>query len=88
MTERDPETGLKIRKLTDFKNTAAQEYQEVMMKRVDELHKDENKIKDISESSIVKGLSFLLDLKLKVDDMLGENKERVQKAIENILLAF
>jgi len=60
-----------------------------MMKRVKELHsKDENQIKSTTENVIVKSLATLLDLKLKVDEMLGDNKEKFQKTIENILLAF
>jgi len=88
MSEIDPETGLKIRKLTEFKQTAAQEYQDAMMKRVKDLSSQDNKVKDVSENIIVKGLSTLLDLKLKVDKMLGSNKEKVQSIIENVLLTF
>ena len=89
MAEIDPETGMKLRKATELKSTAAGEYQDAMMKRVKELHsKDENQIKSTTENVIVKSLATLLDLKLKVDEMLGDNKEKFQKTIENILLAF
>ncbi|MFX1275039.1 MAG: hypothetical protein ACFFAT_08350 [Promethearchaeota archaeon] len=88
MAEIDPKTGMKIRKLTELRSSAAEEYQEAMMKRVKELHIQENKVKDVAENTIVRSLSTLLDLKLKVDEMLGDNKEKIQKAIENILLAF
>lgn len=88
MSEIDPETGLKVRKLAEFRSTAAQEYQDVMMKRVKELHVQDNKVKDVTENIIVKGLSALLDIKLKVDEMLGDNKEKVHKVLENVLLAF
>jgi len=89
MAEIDPETGMKLRKVTELKSTTAGEYQDAMMKRVKELHsKDENQIKSTTENVIVKSLATLLDLKLKVDEMLGDNKEKFQKTIENILLAF
>ena len=88
MAEIDPETGLKVRKLTELRSTAAEEYQDAMMKRVDELYVQRDKVKDVSENIIVKGLSTLLNLKLKVDEMLGDNKTKVQKVIENLLLAF
>lgn len=89
MAEIDPKTGMKIRKSTDLKSTAAAEYQDAMMKRVTELHsKDENQVKATTENVIVKSLSALLDIKLKVDEMLGDNKDKLYKTIENILLAF
>jgi hypothetical protein len=86
--EIDPETGLKIRKLTDFRNTAAKEYQDAMMKRVEELAVQDNKYQGQIENIIIKGLSTLLDVKIKVDEMLGDNKDKLWKITENILLAF
>ena len=88
MAEIDPKTGLKITKLTEFRDTAAKDYQDAMMKRVKDLHIQKNKVKDISENIIVRGLSTLLDLKLKVDEILGDNKDKVHKVIENLLLTF
>jgi len=86
--EIDPETGLKIRKLTELRNTAAKEYQDVMMKRVDELAVEKDKVAGTLENIVIKGLSTILDVKIKVDEMLGENKEKLWKITENILLAF
>ena len=88
MAEIDPKTGLKVRKLTELRSTAAEEYQQAMMGRVDELYVQKDKVKDVSENIVVKGLSTLLDIKLKVDEMLGDNKDKVQKVLENLLLAF
>ncbi|MBN1802179.1 MAG: hypothetical protein JW891_11770 [Candidatus Lokiarchaeota archaeon] len=86
--EIDPKTGLKIRKSTELRNSTAQEYQEAMIKRVEELSKGKDPIKSTSENLIVKSISSLLDLKIKLDDMLGENKDKIHKAFENILLTF
>ena len=86
--EIDPETGLKIRKMTEFRNTAAKEYQDVMMKRVEELALEDNKYQGQIENLIIKGLSTILDVKIKVDEMLGENKDKLWKVMENVLLAF
>lgn len=88
MTEVDPNTGLKIRKLTELRNTASQDYQDAMMKRVDELALKDNKYQGKIENLIIKGLSTLLDIKIKVDDMLGDNKEKLWKITDKLLLAF
>ena len=46
MTEEiDPKTGLKVRKITELKANAAEEYQDAMMHRVKELHVQDNKVK-------------------------------------------
>ena len=87
MGENDPDTGLKIRKLTELKQNAAQEYQESMLKRVEHFNqKRDSSFNSFVENTIVGGLKFLLDLKVKVDDMLGENKDKVYDAFEKLLL--
>jgi hypothetical protein len=86
--EIDPKTGLKLRKLTELKNTAAKDMQDAMMKRVDELAVKDNKVKGQVENVIIKGLSALLDVKIKIDEMLGPNKDKLWKITENLLLAF
>ena len=86
--EIDPKTGLKVRKMTEFRNTAAKEYQDVMMKRVDELAVEKNKVAGTLENIVIKGLSTILDVKIKVDEMLGDNKDKLWKVMENVLLAF
>jgi len=86
----DPATGMKIRTLTELRATAAKEYQEAMLQRVDHFQKQGDSIfNNRVENFIVKGLSSLLDLKVKVDEMLGpELKEKVHGVIEKILLTF
>jgi len=80
--------GLKVRKLTELRSTAGQENQEAMMKRVEELAVQNNKYQGQIENIIIKGLSTLLDVKIKVDEMLGDNKEKLWKITENLLLSF
>lgn len=80
--------GLKVRKLTELRNTAGQENQEAMMKRVEELAIQDNKYQGQIENLVIKGLSTLLDIKIKVDEMLGDNKEKLWKITENLLLTF
>ena len=80
--------GLKVRKLTELRSTAGQENQEAMMKRVEELAVQNNKYQGQIENIIIKGLSTLLDVKIKVDEMLGDNKEKLWKITENLLLTF
>jgi len=80
--------GLKVRKLTELRNTAGQENQDAMMKRVEELALQDNKYQGQIENLVIKGLSTLLDIKIKVDDMLGDNKEKLWKITENLLLTF
>jgi len=86
----DPKTGMKIRQLTELKSTAAKEYQEAMLQRVEFFaNKGDSIFNNRVENFIVKGLSKLLDLKVKVDEMLGEElKLKVHSAIEKVLLTF
>lgn len=88
--EIDPETGMKIRKLTELKATAAKEYQESMLKRVDYFaNKKDSIFNNTIENAIVKGLSVVLDLKVKLDEKLGEEKRnKLHEAVEKFLLMF
>jgi len=87
MAEIDPDTGLKIRKLTELKPTAAEEYQESMVNRVDYFSKQrDSTFNSFVENTIVNSLKILLDLKVKVDEMLGDNKEKVHDMIDKLLL--
>ena len=80
--------GLKVRKLTELRNTAGKENQDAMMKRVADLAVEDNKYQGQIENLIIKGLSTLLDVKIKVDEMLGDNKQKLWKITENLLLTF
>lgn len=80
--------GLKLRKLTELRQTAGSEYQKAMLGRVDEFaEKSKNSIyNNFIENTVVKGLSTILDLKVKIDEMLGENKGKVHGMLEKLLL--
>lgn len=88
MAEIDPESGLKLRKLTELKPTAAEEYQEAMLHRVDYFSRQrDSTFNSFVENTIVNSLKILLDLKVKVEEMLGdENKEKVHEMIDKLLL--
>ena len=88
MAEEINADGLKVRKLTELRSTAGQENQEAMMKRVEEHAVQNNKYQGQIENLVIKGLSTLLDIKIKVDEMLGDNKEKMWKITENLLLTF
>lgn len=83
----DPESGMKLRKLTELKPTAAEEYQDAMLNRVDYFSKQrDSTFNSFVENTIVNSLKVLLDIKVKVDEMLGDNKEKVHEMIDKLLL--
>ncbi|MHA1669779.1 MAG: hypothetical protein ACTSV5_04280 [Promethearchaeota archaeon] len=82
--------GLKIRKLTELNTSAAENYEKAMLKRV-EYFKEQNDKKSGFNSTVqdtfFKAISSVLDLKIGIDKMLGEeNLKQVHKVIDNILL--
>ncbi len=82
--------GMKIRKLAELRTTTAKEYEDVMLSRVEEF-KEKNagnsQFNDVVQNTIVKAFSTLLDIKLQVDKVLGEeNVKKVRKVIDDILL--
>jgi len=81
---------MKIRTLTELRATAAREYQDAMLQRVEYFaNQGESVFNNQLENLVVKGLSAALDLKLKIDEKLGpERLNKVHKFIEKILLTF
>ena len=82
--------GMKIRKLTELRTTAAEEYEKVMLERVKEF-KNKNAEKSVFnnflQNTLVSGFGVLLNLKVKVDEVLGEeNLKTVHKVVDDILL--
>ena len=82
--------GMKIRKLVELRTTTAEEYEKVMLERVEEF-KNKNAEKSIYnnflQNTIVSGIGALMNLKLEVDKALGEeNLKKVHKVIDDILL--
>jgi hypothetical protein len=84
------EDGKKIRKLVELRTNTAEEYEKVMLERVEEF-KNKNAEKSVFnnflQNTIVSGFGALLNLKVQIDEALGEeNLKKVHKAIDDILL--
>lgn len=82
--------GKKIRKLVELKTDTAKEYEQVMLDRVEEF-KNKNAEKSIFnntlQNTLVSGIGTLMNLKVKVDEALGEdNLKKVHEALDKILL--
>ena len=83
------EDGLKVRKLVELMPTTAKEYKEAMLDRVDYFSKkyaSDSIFNNFVENTVVKGLKNILDIKVKTDEILGDRKDAVQKAIQKVLL--
>jgi hypothetical protein len=82
----ETEDGLKVRKLIDLRPTTAKEYQEAIIKRVDYFSKQrDSAFNNIAENVIVQFLKFGLQAKVKLDELLGDNTEKVKDFIEQLL---
>ena len=82
--------GKKIRKLVELKTSTAKEYEQIMLDRVEEF-KNKNAEKSVFnnfvQNTLVTGVGTLLNLKVKVDEALGEdNLKKMHEAIDKILL--
>ena len=86
----EDDKGMKIRKLVELRTTTAKEYEDVMLSRVEEFkskNANKSKFNDIIQNTFVKAFSTMLELKLQVDKVIGEeNLEKVHKVIDDILL--
>ncbi len=85
----DPKTGLKIRKLTELKPTAAKEYQDAMLNRINYFSNQGKSsiFNNQLENAVVQGVSALLNLKVKLDEALDEKKRNaLHSTIEKLLL--
>ncbi|MHA1915943.1 MAG: hypothetical protein ACW986_08445 [Promethearchaeota archaeon] len=86
----DDKDGLKIRKLVELKTTTAEEYEKIMLERVKEF-KNKNAEKSVFnnfvQNTLVSGFGVLLNLKVKIDEVIGEeNLKKVHKTVDDILL--
>ncbi len=84
------EEEFQFRELTELRSSTAKEYQDAMLGRVEEFAK-KNAEKSIFNNTvqnwIIKSLSTILDVKVKVDKALGEdNLKKVHNLVDNILL--
>ena len=82
--------GKKIRKLVKLKTSTAKEYEQIMLDRIEEF-KNKNAEKSVFnnfvQNTLVTGIGTLLNLKVKVDEALGEdNLKKVHDAVDKILL--
>ncbi len=78
--------GLKVRKLIDLRPTTAKEYQDAIIKRVDYFSKRRDSVfNDMAENIIVQGLQLGLQAKIKIDELLGDNKDKIHDVVEKLL---
>ena len=67
----------------------AKEYEEAMLKRVEYFAKknaEKSVFNNIIQNTVVKGFSTILDLKVKLDESLGEeNLKKVRDVFDKIL---
>lgn len=86
----EEESEFKIRELIELDTTTAKEYEEAMLKRVDYFAKknaEKSIFNNFIQNTVVKGLSTLLDVKVKIDESLGEeNLKKVNDIIDKVLL--
>jgi len=86
----DDKDRMKIRKLTELKTVTNKDYEEAMLKRVDEFKeqkKEKSQFNDVLQNTFFKALSTAFDLKVQVDKAIGEdNLKKLHKAIDDILL--
>ncbi len=82
--------GMKIRKLAELRTDTAKEYEEAMLKRVEEFKEEKGEksgFNDFLQNTFFKAFSAALDLKVKADEALGEeNLKKVHKILDNVLL--
>ncbi|MBA7666845.1 hypothetical protein ES703_74928 [subsurface metagenome] len=82
--------GMKIRKLAELKTITTKDYEEAMLRRVEEFKHakgQDSQFNDFLQNTFFKAFSTVLDLKLQVDKTLGEeNLKKLHKAIDDILL--
>ncbi|MFX0028045.1 MAG: hypothetical protein ACFE8B_02460 [Candidatus Hermodarchaeota archaeon] len=86
----EDQDGKKIRKLVELRTSTAEEYEKVMLERVKEFknkNADKSVFNNFLQNTLVSGFGALLNLKVKVDEALGEdNLKKMHDAIDKILL--
>ncbi len=82
--------GMKIRKLAELRTVTNKDYEEAMLRRVDEFKEkkqEKSQYNDVLQNTFFKALNTAFDLKVQVDKVLGEeNLKKLHKAIDDILL--
>ncbi len=82
--------GMKIRKLTELRTSTAKEYEQVMLDRVEEFkgkNADKSVFNNFVQNTLVSGIGVLMNLKVKIDEVLGEeNQKKIHDIIDSALL--
>ncbi|MFX1302656.1 MAG: hypothetical protein ACFFBV_03990 [Promethearchaeota archaeon] len=82
--------GIKIRKLAELRTSTAKDYEDAMLRRVEEFKEvkgEKSSFNSLIQNSIFKAISTALDLKVQVDKAIGdENLKKLRKTIDDILL--
>ena len=82
--------GMKIRKLTELRTSTAKEYEQVMLDRVEEFkgkNKDKSVFNNFVQNTLVSGIGLLMNLKVKIDEVLGEeNQKKIHDILDSALL--
>ncbi len=86
----EEESEIKVRELIELNTTAAKDYEEAMLNRVEYFAKknaEKSVFNNFIQNTVVKGLSTLLDLKVKIDESLGkENLKKVHDVLDQVFL--
>ncbi|MFX0072626.1 MAG: hypothetical protein ACFFAO_16200 [Candidatus Hermodarchaeota archaeon] len=86
----DKKTDSKFVELTELTTSTGKEYEDAMLQRVEYFAKknaEKSVFNNFIQNTVVKGLSSILDLKVKIDESLGEeNLKKVHEAIDQLLL--
>lgn len=82
--------GIKIRKLAELRTSTAKEYEEAMLRRVEEfkdVKSDKSGFNNVIQNTLISGIGLLLGVKTEVDKALGEdNTKKLHKMLDDILL--
>ncbi|MFX1502183.1 MAG: hypothetical protein ACFFDH_14560 [Promethearchaeota archaeon] len=86
----EDKNGLKIRKLTDLRTVTNKDYEDAMIRRVDEFKEkkgEKSQFNDVLQNTFFSALSTAFDLKVQVDKALGkDNLKKLHKTLDDILL--
>ncbi len=90
MVEEKKDSDPKFRQLTELKQTAAEEYQQAMLHRVEEFSQKRDSVFNRAfENILMTSVDLFLNVKEKIDGMIGDDmKDKLQDAFQKMLLAF
>ena len=86
----EDQEGKKIRKLVELRTDTAKEYEQIMLERVEEF-KNKNAEKSVFnnfiQNTLVSGLGAFVNLKIQIDETLGEeNLKKIHDILDSALL--